>query len=262
MTPHIHRRRFGAGPRAVLAIHCSLAHGGAWRGVGDALAGSCTLHALDLPNHGKSGVWDGTGDMHDTATAMAATVLDTLGPVDVIGHSFGATVALRLAVERPALVRSAVLFEPVYFAPAIADDPAFGRAYAQAMAPFRDALRADDPAAAARLFHGLWGQGPPWSALPEATRTYMTDRIAFVQHSAPFLERDSAGLLAPGRLARAAMPICLMRGALSPWATEIATALSRRLPAATEVVLPDQGHMAPLSAPGPFAAALRHVWSA
>lgn len=47
-------------------------------------------------------------------------------PVDVIGHSFGATVALRLALERPELVRSLVLVEPVLFAAAkAAEDPRF-----------------------------------------------------------------------------------------------------------------------------------------
>ena len=99
--------------------------GGAGRGLAAALGDCVTLHAFDLPNHGKSGDWDGTGDMHDTASAMARTVLDDVGdaPIDVIGHSFGATVALRLAVEMPARLRRAALFEPVFFAPAFADNP-------------------------------------------------------------------------------------------------------------------------------------------
>ncbi|MEX0301721.1 MAG: alpha/beta hydrolase, partial [Leisingera sp.] len=31
-------RRFGRGPRHVLAVHCSLAHSGAWRGLAEVMA--------------------------------------------------------------------------------------------------------------------------------------------------------------------------------------------------------------------------------
>ena len=34
---HIHRTRLGEGARQVLAIHCTLAHSGAWRGLAAAL---------------------------------------------------------------------------------------------------------------------------------------------------------------------------------------------------------------------------------
>jgi lipase len=58
--------------------------------------------------------------------AMAVDLLQDQAqgqPVDVIGHSFGGTVALRLAVERPDLVRSLVLIEPVFVAALLADRP-------------------------------------------------------------------------------------------------------------------------------------------
>ena len=94
MIPEVNARRFGHGPRPALAIHCSLAHSGAWRGVGAALSDELTLRAFDLPMHGRSGDWDGQGNIHDVATDMALSLLEA--PMDLIGHSFGATVALRL----------------------------------------------------------------------------------------------------------------------------------------------------------------------
>jgi lipase len=95
--------------------------------MGAALGDIATLHAFDLPCHGASGDWDGQGDIHDTATDMALTVLDDIGaqPIDLLGHSFGATVALRLAIEHPERIRSLIMYEPVFFAAAIRDDPDF-----------------------------------------------------------------------------------------------------------------------------------------
>ncbi|MEO0767197.1 MAG: alpha/beta hydrolase [Pseudomonadota bacterium] len=257
MIPHIHRASFGTGARPVLGIHCSLGHVGAWRGMGAALGDMLTLHAFDLPCHGKSGDWDGRGVMHDTATDMALAVLDDLGPVDVIGHSFGATVALRIAIEHPWRVRSLVLFEPVYFAPAIADDPAFAKIYAENTKAFNDALDAGDRMAAARAFNATWGDAASWNDMPQSIRTYMADRITFVRDSASFLIDDSAELLAPGRFAAADMPALLMRGAGSPWSKAVNAAIARRLPQAQHVTLDGIGHMGPITHPKEVSATLR-----
>jgi len=256
VIPHIHCRTFGSGSRPVLAIHCSLAHAGAWRGVGAALADEVTLHAFDLPNHGKSGDWDGQGIMHDTATAMALSVLDDIGadPIDVIGHSFGATVALRLAIEHPTRIRSLAMFEPVYFAPAMADDPTFAQRYADATADFDRAIDANDTEAATRAFNRTWADGTPWADIPAQTRAYMTTRIHFVRHSAPFLVDDSAGLMAPGKFDRAGMPALLMAGALSPWAAPVNDAIAARLPNVRAVTLQGVGHMGPITHPTEVAA--------
>ena len=251
MIPHIHTRTFGSGPRPVLAIHCSLGHSGAWRGIIDAMGDALTLHAYDLPNHGKSGDWDGQGVMHDAATDMALAVLDSIGadPIDIFGHSFGATVALRLAIEHPARVRSVAMYEPVYFAPVMADDPTFATRYAKATVAFDAAIDMGDFDAAARAFNATWADGPAWEDIPPASRKYMVDRIMFVRNSAPFLVQDSAKLLATGAFSRATMPSLLLAGARSPWAAPVNDAIARRLPDATQITLDGVGHMGPLTHP-------------
>ena len=260
MIPHIHSRTFGSGPRPALAIHCSLGHSGAWRGFADVVGHHTTLHAYDLPNHGKSGDWDGQGVMHDTATDMALAVLDQMGtgPVDIIGHSFGATVALRLAIEYPQRVRSVAMFEPVYFAPIMADDPSFGPRYKQDTADFDVAIDAGDLDAAARAFNRAWADGPAWEDLPAQSRQYMADRIMFVRNSTPFLVDDSADLLALGKFARATMPALLMGGGLSRWTAAVNGALARRLPNVEQITLDGVGHMGPITHPDQVA----HLWFA
>ncbi len=259
MSPHVHHRSFGDGPRTALAIHCSLGHSGAWRAVGAALGEVLTLHAYDLPNHGRSGDWDRQGIMHDVATDMARAVLDKVaeGPVDLIGHSFGATVALRLAIEDPERVRSATLFEPVYFAALMADDPDFAARYHRQTEDFEAAMDARDHAAAARSFNETWGDNGDWDKIPAAHRRYMTDRIQFVRDSAPVLVHDSAGLLNKGQFERAIQPVLLIEGAASPMASAVNHSIARRLPNASQLTLSKMGHMGPITHPGEVAAAIR-----
>ena len=169
-------RRCGHGPRPVLAIHCTIAHAGAWRGVARLMEEETTLTAFDMLSHGRSPDWDESGDFQDRITEIGADFLT--GRMDVVGHSFGATVALRLAVAYPERIRSLTLIEPVYFAVArqdapqlVADHDADARDYIAALAARNDAL-------GARLFNRMWSDGGPrWPDLPEATRAAMLQQL-------------------------------------------------------------------------------------
>ena len=155
----IFSRSFGHGPRRVLAVHCSLAHSGAWRGLAEVLAEEITLTAFDMLSHGRSPDWDGQGNFQLRNAAAGLELLT--GPVDLIGHSFGATVALRMAMARPHMVRSLTLIEPVLFAVAKADDPAMLAAMEEDSRPIDAAWAAGDLELATRLFNRMWGPGHP-----------------------------------------------------------------------------------------------------
>ncbi|MFC6639182.1 alpha/beta fold hydrolase [Sulfitobacter sp. JBTF-M27] len=89
----------GKGDRRALALHCTMAFGGAWKGLSNALP-ELTMLAPDMPSHGRSADWDEVSDFSDTVYAGTLAVMDET-PMDVIGHSFGAVTALRLAVAHP-----------------------------------------------------------------------------------------------------------------------------------------------------------------
>lgn len=253
---HTHTRTYGQGPRKALAIHCTLAHSGTLTGLGEALSDRLTTVAYDLPSHGGSSDWDGTGNLHDVATDMGRALLTE--PMDLIGHSFGATVAMRLAIEHPELVRSLTMFEPVYFAGAIEDDPASLHAALSINKEFNEAWEQGDTYLAARLFNRDWGDGTKWADFSDRARTYMADRIHFVAGSAAFLEHDSAGLLIGNKFARAKMPALLLQGATSaPIADIINASIARRLPDVTRVTIEGAGHMAPITHPQLVAATIR-----
>ena len=65
--------------------------------------------APDLPSHGRSALWDPQThpDCQKLSTQIVASFIER--PVDLIGHSFGAVVALRLAVAAPEAIRSLTL---------------------------------------------------------------------------------------------------------------------------------------------------------
>lgn len=246
-----HWQVMGQGPRPALAIHCSLAHCGAWAGVARALGGHLTVTAFDLPGHGGSGPWEGAGEIQAVSTAMAADlVTETGAPADILGHSFGATVALRLAVEHPHLVRSLSLYEPVFFAVALADRPEMRAAHEAEMAGYAEGMRAGDMARAARGFLRVWGEGAGWRALPRALRAHIAEQMPLIEAASPALYGDAGGMLASGALSRIAVPVLLMEGADSPAIIgAINDGLVARLPDARRAVIAGARHMGPITRP-------------
>lgn len=248
---------FGTGPRKVLMIHCSLAHSGAWSGVAERLQDRLCMRAFDLPGHGRSDDWPGERDMQEMSTAMAAEIVGRDGPMDIIGHSFGATVALRLAIEHPELVRSLVMIESVFIAAAMADDPDLMARHAHLMAGYDAAVKRGDSAAAAREFMREWGDGRPWESLAEAQRAFLTTRIHLIEANNASVLQDSPGLLKNHLIEAVAAPALLIRGAeTSPFVAPIHAAIARRLPRAESISIPGAAHMVPITHPGETATAI------
>lgn len=239
-----HWRSWGnTADRRALMIHCSLAHSGAWTGVAERLSDALYLQAFDIPGHGKSGEWEGAQDIVDQTVSMALGLIgDT--PVDLIGHSFGAVVCLRIAVEHPQLVRSLSLFEPVFFAAAKAQGYDTDAPFAE----FGAAIEANRPDEAARHFMALWGAGERWEDIPERQREFLAARIHLIVAGEPALHKDNANMLTPGRLEAADMPVLLMEGSASPPVIPaINAALAKRLPNAQRATFAGAGHMGPIT---------------
>lgn len=112
---HVHVRDVGAGP-AVVLVHGFGASIELWRGVQDALAVHHRVIALDLKGFGWSS--RPSGDYTPPAQAtLVWHVLDQLGVGDVaiVGHSWGASVSLAMALAQPARVRRIALYSAYVF---------------------------------------------------------------------------------------------------------------------------------------------------
>lgn len=212
------------------------------------LGGRVDLTAFDLPSHGRSGAWqpaDGE-DYHTTVTRMAEGLLGE-GPVDLIGHSIGATVALRLAVAAPGRVRSLTLIEPVLFAASRS-----GHSLDDELAALAAAGKME---AAARLFLGIWGAPGGFEALPRSLQQAAVELMPLVLETDSALSADVHGILRPGGLEAVRAPSLLIAGADSPAVVgEIFDTLAARLPDARRATVPGAGHMAPVTHPAEVSA--------
>lgn len=245
-----HRTWHRGGERPVLALHCSLAHAGAWSGLAAGLDG-VAITATDAPGHGRAADLQTGTDMHALATQQSIAMAESLGQgakIDFIGHSFGGTVALRIAVERPDLVRSLTLVEPVIFAAAKAVDVGVYADFRDSHLGFAALVAAGDHTAAAALFHSHWGSDETLADLPERTRAYMVERIHLIVAQNPTLLDDAAGILRAGGLEAIIAPVLLIEGATSPAIIDaVHRALALRMPQATRLVVPGAGHMVAIS---------------
>lgn len=246
----------GSGARRALALHCTMAFGGAWTGLANALP-DLTLIAPDMPSHGRSADWDEVSDFGETVFQASLAAMDDT-PMDVISHSFGAMIALRLAVEAAEKVRSLTVFEPVFFAVARADAPDTLDLLDAQGVDFNDTLASGDRDAAARSFNSMWSDGSaPWGSLSERSRLAMARAVHVVPDTVQFLYDDTAGLLAPGALDGCTIPTLVVRGALSvPVITATIDGLASRMPNARAVVIEGAGHMAPITHPQAMAEAI------
>lgn len=251
-------RRIGTGDTRILALHCALAHSGAWSAISELLGSKYSIVAPDMPSHGKSPDWDRQTDLHDLVTGAALSALE--GPAHVIGHSFGATVALRLAIEHPELVGSLTLIEPVLFAACQHSAPEEFAAYIKHAEPFADAWDREDWANAARAFTSTWGNGVRWEDMRQKTQARMIAQMPTVRASQEALIEDSADLLRPGGLEALSMPVLFLRGGQTmPIIAHIHAALMARIPQAREAVVDEAGHMLPITHPAETVGQLRAV---
>lgn len=249
---------WGKGVQEALLLHCSLASSDAWRGMAGHLGDGLTMTGLDFRGHGKSEDWDGAGDYHTICTADAGGFLKR--PMHLIGHSFGATVALRLALEHPDMVRSLTLIEPVFFA--VAKDTTTYADHTVEFQPFVDAMESGADEAAAQVFTDVWGTGADWATMPSAMRAYVTERIELIPVTVPTLYGDSAGMAAAGRLEGVKCPVLLVEGAASPSiVAAINDALAARFPKVQRVRIKEASHMVPITHSAQVATAISEFLS-
>jgi magnesium chelatase accessory protein len=107
-----HLRAGGRGPRLLL-LHGTGSSGASWRRLTAALsaaAGGFEILAPDLPGHGRSGPLPAGRSGLDAYAGAVATLVQDLGawPDIIVGHSAGAAIAARIALE-PGADRVAVL---------------------------------------------------------------------------------------------------------------------------------------------------------
>ena len=241
-------REVGTGP-GVVCLHSNASSSAQWRALMDSLSTTHQVLAPDLYGAGKSPDWhsDRVITLADEA-ALIEPVLQRAGsPFVLVGHSHGAALALRIAVENPGRVHALALYEPTLFSLIEADGSAPNEAdgIRDAVTAAARALDAGDADAAAEHFIDYWTGPGSWAATPEARRPAIAASVRSVRRWAHALMTEPTPLAAFGALH---LPVLLMTGDRSTAAAHaVARRLNQVIPNITRIDFPGLGHMGPIT---------------
>lgn len=232
----------------VLCIHSFGSSSRQYRGLAARLAPRFEVIAADLYGHGGREPWQGRKpfSMSEEAAGIEALVP---GPVHLVGHSYGAAVALQIARRDPARVRSLALYEPTLWgtlAALCAGEPATLEIEAVRDDTVR-LLAAGAAQAAAERFIDYWAGAGAWAATPAERRPRVLETMRALADawSAAFSEPWT-----PAELRALDVPCLLMTGQRSTAAARRALRLLHEtLPRARRIELEGLGHLGPITHP-------------
>ena len=107
----------GSGP-TVLCLHSNASHSGQWRGLMDQLSDRFRVVAVDSYGSGRTAEWpsDRVIRLADEVELLQPLLDSISGPLYLVGHSYGAAVALKAALLHPGRFAGLALYEPTFFA--------------------------------------------------------------------------------------------------------------------------------------------------
>ena len=207
--------------------------------------------APDSYGAGKSPDWHSDREitLRDEVSFIEPVLALAGMPFTIVGHSYGAAIALIAAILNPGRVRALVLYEPTLFSLVEAQQPPPNAAdgIRNAVAAAGAALDVGDRDRAAEHFIDFWMGCGSWAATPPERRQTIAKSVVNVRRwghallHEPTFAQDFAPL---------DMPILYLVGEESPEsARAVARVLVPVLPRVRTVEFPGLGHMAPITHP-------------
>jgi pimeloyl-ACP methyl ester carboxylesterase len=231
----------------VLAIHGSAGTGRLWAPLADALAERRRVVAPDLFGYGGSAAWTEARGRASDLELVVGLARSLGGPVHLVGHSYGAALAMRAALELGPDVASLALVEPVAFhLLRLERDPAWSE-IADVAGRHIALVEAGELEACADAFMSYWIGPAAWAASTAGMRAKIVAAMPKVADEWREALVDSRGL---PRYARLRTPTLLVRGTRTTAAARrVIDLLAATLPDNALVEIPGAGHMSPLTHP-------------
>lgn len=244
----------------VLLVHCSSASGTEWRALRERLGTGFRQIVPDQWQCGASDPWHGRSafTLGEEAAPIVA-LLDRIGePVHLVGHSYGGGVALRVARERPGMIRSLTLIEPSAFHLLRRREPALFGEISQVARHVERAVAGGDYWNGMGRFVDYWSGAGAWQGMARDIRTRLCQRLPKVVLDFRALFDEPADL---DDYAQLEMPTLLVCGDRSPGPSRrIVELLRGALHRASVKRIAGAGHMSPLThADAVNAAILEHL---
>jgi pimeloyl-ACP methyl ester carboxylesterase len=243
-------REAGAGP-GVVCVHANASSSSQWRALMDRLAPRFHVLAADGYGAGKGPPWptDRSLTLGDEVALLEPVLARAGDPFTLVGHSYGAAVALVAALQQPHRIRRLVLYEPTLFALLDAESPppndADGIRQTVAFAAAR--LLEGQRGAAAERFIDYWMGAGAWARMPEPRRAPIEAAIVNVQGWATALLEEPTPLSA---LRALQVPVLLLVGQDSPASSRgVARLLAQALSNVQVIEFDGLGHMGPITNP-------------
>jgi pimeloyl-ACP methyl ester carboxylesterase len=233
----------------IVCLHCSGSSGRQWTSLAKALASRHSVLAPDLIGYGGDAAWvcDDRVTLDAEASRIEAVVNAARGPVILVGHSYGAAVATRVALRRRDRIVGLALYEPVLFSliTRAAEDDDAGREVVATGLAISAEVRAGRVVEAAARFVDYWSGAGTWQSMDARRREGICARMPKVAQEFGALFGDAVPLAAYARLT---MPVLLLEGETtrSP-PRAVARQLLRALPDARQVRVAAAGHMGPIT---------------
>ena len=243
-------REAGSGP-GVVCLHANASTSSQWRALMDLLAPTCRVLAPDLYGAGKSPEWpsDRGFGLRDEIALIEPVLTRAQPPLALVGHSYGAAVALVAALATPGRFRTLVLYEPTLFSVLDADTPPPNEAD-DIRSVVREAIRAVDAGdhdAAAKRFIDFWMGAGSWEQMPEQRKVPIAASIANIGRWGHALLTAATPVEAFRSLQ---VPVLYLVGKSTPSAAGgVARILTSTLPNVEVVEFEGLGHMGPVTHP-------------
>jgi pimeloyl-ACP methyl ester carboxylesterase len=241
----LHCRASGIGP-AVVCLHSSGGSSAQWQPLLERAARQFRIVAADFHGHGGTlaPAADAPYSLATESEALARTLAGLPGPLHLVGHSYGAAVALDFACRYPRRVRALTLYEPVLFS-LLEPHSALAREVKDVGRTIGELVAAGAPETAAQRFVDYWTGEGAWARMAAGQHAAVARRIAVVaRHFDALIEQP----VDTGAMGNLNVPITLLSGQdTRPVATAITARLATLLPGASWAKIPGAGHLGPIT---------------